>query len=162
MKAVIQAKIEKTNEVSNLLSNAKSFVIFEYSTMTALEIQQLRRELTKSGNKMFVLKNNITARALVQSNISVPADLLVGQLAIAFGIEDAFEPFKSVYKFVKEKDKVNFRVGYLENNILDASTVLQIALLPSRDELYSMFLSVLQAPLRKFMYALKAIQEKKQ
>ncbi|WP_027123910.1 50S ribosomal protein L10 [Mycoplasmoides pirum] len=161
MKAVIQAKIDKINEIANILSTAKSFVIFEYSTMTALETTELRRSLTQAGNKMFVLKNNIVTRALSQSNIEVPSDKLIGQIAIAFGIEDGFQPIKAIHKFVKEKDKVNFRVGFLEGKVLEVNELNQIALLPSRDELYSMFLSVLQAPLRKFMYAMKAVGDKK-
>ena len=161
MKAVIQAKIEKINEIANVLSSAKSFVIFEYTTMTALETSELRSSLTKTGNKMFVLKNNILTRALAQSNIVVPEDKLTGQIAIAFGINDAFQPIKAVHKFVTNKEKVNYRIGLLEGKILSVDEITQIALLPSRDELYSMFLSVMQAPLRKFMYALKAVGDKK-
>ena len=161
MKAVIQAKIEKINEIANVLSNAKSFVIFEYTTMTALETSELRSSLTKTGNKMFVLKNNILTRALAQSNIAVPEDKLIGQIAIAFGINDAFQPIKAIHKFVTSKEKVNYRIGLLEGKILSVDEITQIALLPSRDELYSMFLSVMQAPLRKFMYALKAVGDKK-
>ncbi|WP_033160101.1 50S ribosomal protein L10 [Mycoplasmoides alvi] len=161
MKAVIQAKIEKINEVINLLSSAKSFVVFEYTTMTALEASELRSSLTKVGNKMLVLKNNILTRALAQSNISIPADKLTGQVAIVFGIKDAFQPIKAIYKLVKDKEKINYKVGFLENKVLSIDELTQIALLPTRDELYSMLLSVMQAPLRKFMYAMKAIGEKK-
>lgn len=161
MKAIIQAKIEKINQIADVLSNAKSFVVFEYTTMTAFETSALRRELTQAGNKMYVLKNNIITRALEQSNISVPAEQLTGQIAVAFGIGDAFQPIKAVNKYVKDKQKVEFRVGYLEGKVIDVNEIKQIAALPSRDELYSMFLSVLQAPLRNLMYAMKAVGETK-
>ncbi len=161
MRAVIQAKIEQINELAQVLSAAKSFVIFEYSTMTALEASALRRSLTKAGNRMLVAKTNIMSRAIAQANIALEPSQLTGQIAIALGLGDPFQPIKAVHKFVKEKDKVNFRAGFLEGKVLGVAELSQIALLPSRDELYGMFLSVLQAPLRKFMHALKAVSEQK-
>ncbi|WP_027119681.1 50S ribosomal protein L10 [[Mycoplasma] testudinis] len=161
MKAVIQNKIDRINEVGAVISQAKSFVVFQYSTMTAHEASAIRRELHQAGNKMFILKNNILRRAIAQANITVPDNLLVGQVAIAFGINDAFQPIKAVFKITKDRDHIKFKFGYLEQKVIDVNELNQIASLPSREELYSMFLSVLQAPLRKLMYAMKSVGEKK-
>lgn len=161
MKPVIQAKIEEINSVANIISSSKAFVVFEYSSMTAKEASDLRKDLTLAGNKMLVLKNNILRRAIQQSGLSLNIDSLFGQIAIAFGISDALQSIKAVYKLVKEKEKINFKIGFFDGQAIDADGLKQLASLPSREELYSMFLSVLQAPLRKLMYALKSVGEKK-
>lgn len=162
MKAIIQKKIDHVNEIAALLKDAKSFVVFEYSTMTAKEITALRRKVKTSKNEMFVLKNNILRRAIKVAGIDGFESDIKNQVAVAIGLEDAFLPIKAVHEFVKEKDAIKFVCGYLENKKLSAADLNEIAVLPSRDELYSMFLSVLQAPVRNFLYALKAVADTKQ
>lgn len=161
MKVVIQNKIDHVNAVSNAISSVKSFVIFNYSTMTALEASALRRDLHQSGNKMLILKNNILKRAIAQAKIDIPDDLISGQLAIAMGVSDPFQPIKAVHKVIKNRDQISFKVGYLENKVLDINELNQIAALPSREELYGMFLSMLQDPLRKLLRVMQAVGEKK-
>lgn len=162
MKAIIQKKIEHVNKIAGLLKEAKSFVVFEYSTMTAKAITALRRKVKTSANQMFVLKNNILKRAIKEAGIDGFNDDIKNQIAVVIGLEDAFLPIKAVHEYVAANEKVKYVCGYLENKKLSAAELSEIAVLPSRDELYSMFLSVLQAPVRKFMYALKAVADTKQ
>jgi len=65
-----------------------------------------------------------------------------------------------------------FKAGFVEGNVIDATQVLALAKIPSREELLSILLgglkapgnnlvSVLQGTLRKFMYAMNAIIDKK-
>ncbi|QEX47099.1 50S ribosomal protein L10 [Mycoplasmoides gallisepticum] len=162
MKAIIQKKIEHVNKIAGLLKEAKSFVVFEYSTMTAKAITALRRKVKTSANQMFVLKNNILKRAINEAGIDGFDDDIKNQIAVVIGLEDAFLPIKAVHEYVTANEKVKYVCGYLENKKLSAAELSEIAVLPSRDELYSMFLSVLQAPVRKFMYALKAVADTKQ
>ncbi|MDC4163612.1 50S ribosomal protein L10 [Mycoplasma bradburyae] len=162
MKAIIQKKIEHVNKIAALLKDAKSFVVFEYSTMTAKEITALRRKIKTTSNEMFVLKNNILRRAIKEAGIEGFESDIKNQVAVVIGLQDAFLPIKAVHEFVQAKEAIKYVCGYLENKKLSAAELNEIAVLPSREELYSMFLSVLQAPVRKFLYALKAVADTKQ
>lgn len=159
-----QAIIAKEAQVQNIkeeLSKANSFIVFEYSGLSAKDITALRTELHNADSKMYVLKNNILRRALVEAKIEGFEDLLTGPNAIAISFGDEISPFKSVNNVAKEFDVVKLKAGYIENTFADASKVQQLANIPSRNGLYSMFLSCLQSPIRNLMYAFKAVGEKK-
>ena len=49
----------------------------------------------------------------------------------------------------------------MEGNVITAEEVKTVGSLPSHDGLVSMLLSVLQAPVRNFAYALKLLENKK-
>ncbi|MHB1626840.1 MAG: 50S ribosomal protein L10, partial [Bacilli bacterium] len=52
--------------------------------------------------------------------------------------------------------------GLVEGRLIDAEGVKGLAVLPSRDGLLSMLLSVLQAPMRNLAYAAKQVAEQKE
>lgn len=161
MKPTIQAKAQQVKAAAERFASAQSFVVFEYSKMDAHQMTALRAAITRAGNTCSVLKQNILLRALKEAGKELPESALTGQVAVAFGVADAYQPIKAVHDAVKESKRSVFRAGVLEGKPLDAAGLAQVATLPSRDELYSMFLSVLQAPVRNFMYALKAVAETK-
>lgn len=157
----IQAKEVQVQSITNDLKQAKSFIVFEYSGLTAKNITALRSELHKSGSKMYVLKNNILRRALKEAGINDFEGKVNGPNAIAIAFEDEISPIKSVNNLAKEFDVVNLKGAYIENTFADESKIKQLANIPGRDGLYSMFLSCLQSPIRGFLYAVKAVSETK-
>lgn len=161
MKQAIQAKAEQVKEAAQRFASAQSFVVFEYAKMNAKQMTALRAEVVRAGNTLSVLKKNILVRALKEAGMELPEQAVVGQVAVAFGVADAYQPAKAVHAAVKDSKRDVFRGGALEGKILDAAGLKQVATLPSRDELYSMFLSVIQAPARNLLYAMKAVAETK-
>lgn len=157
----IQAKEVQVQNIAEDLKRAKSFIVFEYSGLTAKNITALRTELHKSGSKMYVLKNNILRRALTEAGVNEFDGLVKGPNAIAIAFEDEIAPIKSVNDVAKEFDVVNLKGAYIENTFADESKIKALANIPGRDGLYSMFLSCLQAPIRGFLYAIKAVSETK-
>lgn len=157
----IQAKQDFVQTIANELKQAKSFIVFEYSGLTAKNITDLRFTLNKSGSKLRILKNNILKRAIELANIQGFDGMIVGPNAIAMAFEDEINPIKSVNDVATDFEVVKIKGAYLENNFADINKVKQIASIPSRDGLYSMFLSCLQSPIRSFLYAVKAVSETK-
>ncbi|GAA5414598.1 50S ribosomal protein L10 [Ureaplasma ceti] len=157
----IQAKEVQVQSITSDLQKAKSFIVFEYSGLTAKSITALRSELYKSGSKMYVLKNNILRRALKEAGINDFEGLVKGPNAIAIAFEDEIAPIKNVNNVAKEFDVVNLKGAYIENTFADQNKIQQLANIPGREGLYSMFLSCLQSPIRSFLYAVKAVSETK-
>ena len=77
------------------------------------------------------------------------------------GYEDAVAPAKALSDFAKEHDqKPTFKLGIMDNKILQPDQVNAIAKLPSRDVLYSMLAGALEAPMAALASVLEAkIQE---
>lgn len=160
MKKIIQYKDNLSSEISEKLKSAKSFIVFEYSGLTAAEMTTLRKNLFKTNSHVMIIKNNILRRALDKAGIKEFGDL-VGPNAIAWGEEDEIAPLKEIYSLSKDHDFMKIKGSYLENTFLDEAKTISMASLPGRDGLYSMFLSCLTAPIRGVLYALKALEEQK-
>jgi large subunit ribosomal protein L10 len=87
-------------------------------------------------------------------------EVLTGPTAIAFSGEDAVAPAKILNDFAKKNDALELKGGVVEGKVVSASEIKALAELPSREGLLSMLLSVLQAPVRNFALAVKAVADK--
>ena len=101
-------------------------------------------------------------RATVVAGLEGLNENLTGPNAIAFSTEDVVAPAKILNDFAKKNDKLEIKAGVIEGNVASAEDVKALATLPSRDGLLSMLLSVLQAPVRNFALATKAVAEQKE
>ena len=69
---------------------------------------------------------------------------------------------KLLNNFAKENEDLEIKAGVIEGNVASKEEVKAMAELPSREGLLSMLLSVLQAPIRNFALAVKAVSEQKE
>lgn len=160
MKKIIKIKENLVSDLSNEINESKSFIIFEYSGLTAQEMTDLRKKLLANGAKVKIVKNNILNRALTKSDIKDFGEL-VGPNAIAIGTTDEMAPLKEVFELSKMNTFIKIKGSYLEKQYMDEAATKSIAALPNREGMYSMVLSCLTAPIRGFLYALKAVADTK-
>ena len=71
-------------------------------------------------------------------------------------------PAKILNNFAKQSDALEIKAGVIEGNLVDLDKIKALAELPSREGLLSMLLSVLQAPMRNFALAAKAVADQKE
>ncbi len=134
---IIAKKKEVVEEITNRVKEAASTVLFEYQGLTVTETMELRRKLRESGSDYKVYKNTLVKRAMDSLNIDM-GDELNGPKAVAFGT-DAIAPIKVLGKFAKEHPALVVKIGYVDGNVADEKTLAQLATIPSRDELLTMF-----------------------
>ena len=134
---IIAKKKEVVEEITNKVKEAASTVLFEYQGLTVTETMELRRKLRESGSDYKVYKNTLVKRAMDNLNIDM-GDELNGPKAVAFG-KDAIAPIKVLGKFAKEHPALVVKIGYVDGNVADQKTLAQLATIPSRDELLTMF-----------------------
>ena len=101
-------------------------------------------------------------RAAEKAGIEGLDEFLTGPTAIATSSEDAVAAAKVISGFAKDREALEIKSGVMEGNVITAEEVKTVGSLPSHDGLVSMLLSVLQAPVRNFAYAVKAIGEQKE
>ena len=101
-------------------------------------------------------------RAAEKAGIEGLDEFLTGPTAIATSSEDAVAAAKVISGFAKDHEALEIKSGVMEGNVITAEEVKTVGSLPSHDGLVSMLLSVLQAPVRNFAYAVKAIGEQKE
>lgn len=162
MSNVIEQKQQHVEVISEQLKNSVSTVLVDYRGLKVSEVTELRKQLRDAGIEFKVYKNTMVRRAAESQGLSELNEFLVGPSAIAFSNEDVIMPAKIIHEFAKKHEALEIKAGVIEGSFVPAEDVKSIASLPSRDGLLSMLLSVLQAPVRNFAYAVKAIGEEKE
>ncbi|CAM4226698.1 50S ribosomal protein L10 [Jeotgalicoccus halotolerans] len=162
MSNVIEQKQQHVEVISEQLKNSVSTVLVDYRGLTVSEVTELRKQLRDAGIEFKVYKNTMVRRAADSVGLSELNEFLVGPSAIAFSNEDVIAPAKIIHEFAKKHEALEIKAGIIEGSFVPAEDVKSIASLPSREGLLSMLLSVLQAPVRNFAYAVKAIGEEKE
>lgn len=171
--AVINAKAQEVASIVEDFKNSSTVVVVDYLGLTVEEVTDYRKQLRESGVQMKVVKNTLLRRAAAQAGIEVPEDLFKGPSAIVFS-DDVVAPAKISASFAKNNETLEIRGGIVEGQAATKEMIEQVAKMPGREELLSMLLSVLQAPMRnvasvlsqanpaqQMVYALNGIIDKK-
>ncbi|MDX1535791.1 MAG: 50S ribosomal protein L10 [Candidatus Spechtbacterales bacterium] len=155
------------------LDGAKVVVFTDYKGMGVNDLTAMRRKIRESGGRYMVAKKTLIKKALEDAGIkNIDPIEMDGQVAVAFGMEDSVSTTKAIYDTQKETEKPGILLGFMDGKVLTQEQVVQLAKLPSREELLagvvgsinaplSGFVNVLGGNLRGLVYTLNAIKEKK-
>ena len=158
--AVLAAKSETVKEISEKAKKSQTIIVCEYRGLTVAQIQEVRRALRKENAEMNVYKNSLVERAVDELGYNELNDILSGPNAIVFS-EDVIAGAKVIAKYAKRhKDVLVVKGGIVEGKFVDAKGIIEVSKLPGKEGLLSMFLSCLQAPIRSFACAVKAVADK--
>src|SRR5699024_6679791 len=162
MSAIIEAKKQQVDVIAESLKNSVSTVIVDYRGLTVSEVTVLRSQLREARVEFKVLKNTMVRRAADPVGLEDLNEYLVGPTAVATSTEDVVDPAKVLEGFDKEHKALEIKVSVMDGSVISAEEVNTVGTLPSHDGLVSMLLSVVQAPVRNFAYAVKAVGEDKE
>ncbi|MCL1697771.1 MULTISPECIES: 50S ribosomal protein L10 [unclassified Lysinibacillus] len=162
MSKAIENKQVQVQEITEKFQNAASVVVVDYRGLNVAQVTELRKQLREAGVEFKVYKNTLTRRATEAVGLEGINDVLVGPNAIAFSNEDVVAPAKIINEFAKKNEALEIKAGIIEGTISSVEDVKALAELPSREGLLSMLLSVLQAPVRNFALATKAVADQKE
>lgn len=158
-KEVLKAKTAVVQEVADELKNSQAFVVCEYSKLTVKEISELRKALREKEAKASVYKNTLVNRAL-GTEYKELVELFSGSNMYFFCKDGTNGSLSLIAKFAKRHESFKIKGGTIDGKVADAKYITAIALLPSKEGLVSMLLSVLQAPMRNLAYSLGQVAEK--
>ena len=161
-KPIIEAKQNLVQDIAGKFEAAASVVVVDYRGLTVAQVTELRKQLREAGVEFKVYKNTLVRRAAEKAGVEAINEVLTGPNAIAFSNEDVVAPAKIINEFAKKNEALEIKAGIIEGNVSSAEDVKALAELPSREGLLSMLLSVLQAPVRNFALATKAVAEQKE
>lgn len=162
MSTAIEAKKQVVEEISKKLRSSKSTIVVDYRGLNVSEVTELRKQLRDAGIDFKVYKNTMLRRATAELNLTDLDEHLLGPTAIAFSDEEVVAPAKIIHNFSKDHKALEIKSGVIEGVVTSVEQVQALAELPSREGLLSMLLSVLQAPIRNFALATKAVADQKE
>ncbi|KHE71421.1 50S ribosomal protein L10 [Halobacillus sp. BBL2006] len=162
MSSIIEQKQQVVAELAEKFRNSKSAVVVDYRGLDVAEVTELRSQLREAGVEFKVHKNTMIRRATEEVELTELHEVLQGPTALAFHADDAVAPAKVLNNFAKDHESLEIKGGVIEGQVATLEQIKEVASLPNYEGLVSMFLSVLQAPIRNFAYATKAIADQKE
>lgn len=144
------------------VERAPVLYLTDFTGLGVKEMTELRSSLKKSGAEYLVVKNRLAKRVFAESE-TLPdiSESLTGPTGFVFGYEDAAGAAKVVSDFAKKHDeKPVFKLGVMDNKILQPEQVERIAMLPPREQLLAELAAAFEAPVAALASALEAkVQE---
>lgn len=156
---ILEQKKAIVEEVSSLLKDSGSVIVAEYRGLNVAEISELKRALLKENAKMCVYKNTLVDRAAEACGYSDMKQYLEGPNALISSV-DSISAAKIATKFAKKHENLVIKAAIVEGKVVGKDDVIALSKLPNKEGMLSMLLSVLQAPVRSFACAVKAVADK--
>ena len=150
----LAGKKEVVSEVAAVAAEAYSAIAAEYRGLGVDELTELRSKARQGGVYVRVVKNSLAKRALEGTEFECMNDGLVGPLILAFSQEDPGSAARIVKDFSKEHDLLKVKMLSIGGQVLEASELDRLASLPTKDQAISMLMSVMKAPVEKFVRTL--------
>ena len=153
---VQHAKIERVNKLTDLLRDAKSVILSDFTGLNVEDISRLRNQCRDGEVYFTVVKNTLAKRSFSELGIDGLDPLLEGPTAVAISTVDEAAPAQVLKKFADEFELPNFKGGYVAGRVIDEKEVVRLAALPSREVLLAQVVGTLQAPIQGFVGVLSA------
>ena len=156
-------KIEIINDLTQKFQNSSGIYFTKYSGMNVAQATELRKQFRESEVSYFVSKNTLTKIAANNAGFENKLDgLLSGQIGIAYVTGDPVAPARVIRTFEKENKNSTLEVVGMvfEGEIFSAEKYKELADLPSRDVLLSMFVGTINQPMGKLVGVLSGAMSK--
>lgn len=164
----LEAKKDIVESVTGQLQNSgdqkntSSTVIFNYSQITANQMNELRSKLNESDASLRIVKNSLIKIVLNKLGIPTPderKEILTGQNAVLIHSGSEFMSLlKDIFAFIKSTEKGAITLGVLNNKIMSQDEFETLSKLPSREELIAQVIGGFVWPIRSFAYTLNGVQ----
>jgi large subunit ribosomal protein L10 len=150
-------KQEDLDKLKVALAKVSTVILTTFQGITVEDDTKLRRAVQAAGGKYQVVKNTLAERA----GSGTPAEGLLKNLSgtnsIAYTNTDPVALAKALTKVAKDVPAFQFRAGVVEGRVISIAEIQQLANLPSKEELLSKIMFLLNAPAQRTAVALNAL-----
>lgn len=154
-----KAKKQKDLEaLTEQFKNAKAAMLVGFEGMTVPKDQELRNQLREAGVTYGVVKNTLARKAAVGTDLEKATDQFKGVTAVALSQEDPVNLSKAIAKFAKANPEIfSFKAGVVEGKVVALKDVEAIASLPSKEELISKVMFLINCQAQRLVTVLSAV-----
>ncbi|MFC1661641.1 50S ribosomal protein L10 [Gemmatimonadota bacterium] len=144
-------------EFRERVQEAPAIFLTDFTGLDVKSMTALRQELGKTGAEYLVVKNRLVQLALQGLDLPDLSEWLTGPTGVVLGHSGAVDAAKTIADFARgHSDRPVFKVGVLDNSVLDPSQIERLAKLPPREQLLAMLAGAFEAPMAALAGALEA------
>lgn len=123
----------------------------------------VRKNVRDANGAVVITRNTLFELAAKGTKAEGVLKNLKGNNAVAFAFEDAPGVAKALYDASKEHEEIVFlSAGLLGDEELSKEKIIELAKLPSRDQMLATLLATFNAPLSAFVRVMDAVKRKKE
>lgn len=153
-----ETKQRDLEALTQSLQNAKSAMVVSFSKLTVNKDIEFRNNLREAGARYQVVKNTLARIAAKDTQFEQATEHFKGVTAIAWTDNDPVVLSKAISKFMKDNaDIYTFKTGVVDGRLVDLKQVQEIASLPSKEELISKLLYVINAQAQRIVTVINAV-----
>jgi large subunit ribosomal protein L10 len=156
----MKKRSEKQQDLDKLkseLAKVSTVILTTFQGITVENDTKLRRAVQAAGGQYKVVKNTLAERAGAGTPVEGLLKNLSGTNSIAFTNADPVALAKALTKVAKEVPAFQFRAGLVEGRVISIAEIQQLANLPSKEDLLSKIMFLLNAPAQRVAMALNAL-----
>lgn len=144
-------------EMSEKFSRATGIYLADFTGIDVNTVVELRKKFFEADVEYKVVKNTLARRSMEKAGIDGMDPFLNGVNSYAISYDDPTTPIKVIKKLKKELDgKFDVKAAYFDGQVVPRDGVDALAELPSKEELLSQLMAMIQSPIVKLAQTLNA------
>jgi large subunit ribosomal protein L10 len=139
------------------LAKVSTVILTTFQGITVEQDTKLRRAVEAVGGRYQVVKNTLAQRAGEGTPAEPVLKNLKGTNSIAYTSTDPVALAKVLTKVAKDVPAFQFRAGVVEGRVVSLEELQALAAMPSREEILSKLLFLINAPAQRLVTVLNAV-----
>lgn len=153
-----EKKQKDLEALTEQFKNAKAAMLVGFKGMTVSKDQELRNQLREAGVTYEVVKNTLARKAAAGTSLEQASEQFKGVTAVALSQQDPVNLSKAISKFAKANPEIfSFKAGVVEGKVVALRDVEAIASLPSKEELVSKVMFLINCQAQRLVTVLSAV-----
>jgi large subunit ribosomal protein L10 len=151
-------KQQDLDQLTEQFKNAQAAMVVGFQKMTVAKDQELRNQLREAGVSYEVVKNTLARRASEGTALESASEHFKGVTAVALSNSDPVGLSQAIAKFAKANpDIFTFKAGIVEGKVVALNEVEAIASLPSKEELISKIMFLINCQAQRLVTVISAV-----
>lgn len=144
------------DSMTAILKDNPQAVVTDFERLTMVDLDAFRAKAREKGIRYTIVKPTLVEIAAKNAGIEGLSLTKTGKsYAFATGGKDEIDIAKAVYEFTKSSDnRVHIAAGIVAGQVVSAETIMQLATLPSYEELLGRMVGTMNAPISNLVYSL--------
>jgi large subunit ribosomal protein L10 len=156
----MKKKSDKKKEVDALrkaLEESRNLFVAGYEKLRVDQDFELRKTVRGAGGSYRVIKNNLAGKAAEGTPAEAVLKGLRGMTSLAYTTGDPVALAKALTAYARTNPAFTFKAGFVEGRAIDIAAINDLAIMPSREEIFARLLFLINAPAQQLVTVMNAV-----
>jgi large subunit ribosomal protein L10 len=156
----MKKKSDKKKDIDALhqdLEQSSNLFVTGYEKLRVGQDFELRKVVRGAGGKYRVIKNNLAEIAAEGTPSEAVLKNLRGMTSLAYTSKDPVALAKALTVYAKANPTFTFKAGIVEGRAIDVGAIIELANMPSKEQLFAKLLYLISAPAQRLVTVMQGV-----